>query len=146
MWAGLFAGGLVLGSVAACGDDEEAVGVTQEEYDAEVERLCGQHGEVLAAAYAEVRPDSDAEEAAFYTSDLIPRSRALIRRLADLGFPAGKDAEYRQGLNEALAVIEELAAQPYRYIDQRHRRELTPEEDLMNRLRAAFESADVVCT
>lgn len=135
----------MLGSVAACGDDEEAVAVTQEDYEAEVERLCGQHGEVLASAYSEVRPDSDAEEAAFYTSDLIPRARAIIRRLADLGFPADKDAEYRQGLNEALVVLDELAAQPYRYIDQRHRQELSPEEDLMNRLRVAFESADVVC-
>ena len=141
----MLAGVLALGSVAACGDDEGEVAVTQEEYDAEVERLCGQHGEVLSAAYSEVRPDSDAEEAAFYTSDLIPRARALIRRLADLGFPPDKDAQYRQGFNDALAVLSELGAEPYRYIDERHRQELTPEEDLMNRLRAAFASADVVC-
>jgi hypothetical protein len=109
----------LLPMVAACSDDPEPVeAVTQEEYDA---------------------------EAAFYTSDLVPRGRALIRRLADLGFPADKDAEYRAALGEALAVLATIEADPFDYIDERHRAETPPEEDLLNRLRAALDAADVPC-
>lgn len=134
-----------VGSLAACGDDEAAAPITQEEYEAEAERLCDQHGGVLAEAYSESQPDSDAEEAAFYLSDVIPRGRALVRRLADFGFPPDNAPAYTTALNEALAVLAELEAEPYRYIDQRHARTLPPEEDLMNRLQAALADADVPC-
>ena len=131
---------------AACSDDPEpAPTVTQEEYDAEAQRLCDQHGDVIERAFVEESPDSDAEEAAFYRTDLIPRGRALVRRLADLGFPPDKDAEYRAALSEALAVLAEIEADPFAYIDERHRAETPPEEDLLNRLRAAFDTADVPC-
>ena len=132
--------------VAACSDDPEPVeAVTQEEYDAEAARLCEQHGEVITRAFVEESPDSDAEEAAFYTSDLVPRGRALIRRLADLGLPPDKDAEYRAALNEALDVLATIEADPFDYIDERHRAQTPPEEDLLNRLRAALDAADVPC-
>jgi hypothetical protein len=140
--------GLVAACLAAgCNDDDAGAGeaVTQEQYDTEAVRLCAQHGDVLARAYAETRPDSDAEEAAFYESDLIPRGRSLIHRLAEMGFPPENDAAYREAFNEALAVLDQIDAEPYRYIDQRHRRELAPEEDLINRLKAAFVAADVPC-
>ena len=132
--------------VTACSDDPEpAPTVTQEEYDAEAERLCEQHGDVIERAFVEESPDSDAEEAAFYRTDLIPRARALIRRLAAIGFPPEQDAEYRAALSDALAVLGEIEADPFAYIDERHRGETPPEEDLLNRLRAAFDAADVPC-
>ena len=132
--------------VAACSDDPEPPAtVTQEDYDAEAARLCEQHGDIIERAFVEESPDSDAEEAAFYRTDLIPRTRALIRRLADLGFPTDKDAEYRAALGEALAVLGEIEADPFAYIDERHRAQTPPEEDLLNRLRAALDNADVPC-
>ena len=132
--------------LAACSDEAEAPeATTQEEYDAEAERLCNQHGEIIERAFVEVVEDSDAEEAAFYTTDLIPRTRALIRRLAELGFPPDKDAEYRAALTEAMAVLGEIEADPFTYIDERHRGETPPEEDLLNRLRASLDAADVPC-
>lgn len=135
----------VLG-LSGCGDDEEEpVAVTQEEWDAEAARLCDQHGPVLAAAYTETQPDSDADEAAFYETDVVPRGRALARGLDRFGYPPDKADQYRASLNEAIVVLQQLDDDPYGYIDQRHNRELTPEEDLMNRLRAAFAGADVPC-
>jgi hypothetical protein len=137
---------VLLPFVAACSDSEEAPeATTQEEYDAEAERLCNQHGDIIERAFVEQVEDSDAEEAAFYTTDLIPRTRALIRRLADTGFPPERDAEYREALTEAMAVLAEIEADPFAYIDQRHRRETPPEEDLLNRLRASLDAADVPC-
>ena len=131
---------------AACSAGEEAPEpTTQEEYDAEAERLCNQHGDIIERAFVERVDDSDAEEAAFYTTDLIPRTRALIRRLAETGFPPERDAEYREALTEAMAVLAEIEADPFTYIDERHRAETPPEEDLLNRLRAALDTADVPC-
>ncbi len=132
--------------VVSCSDDDEPqAAVTQEEYDAEAARLCAQHGDTIARAYVEVQPDSDAEEAAFYTTDFIPRTRALIRRLADLGLPPEQAEAYTAALNEALAVLGEIEANPLRYIDERHLGETPPEEDLLNRFRAALDDADVPC-
>ena len=137
---------VLLPFVAACSEGEEAPeAVTQEEYDAEAERLCNQHGDIIERAYVEEVEDSDAEEAAFYTTDLIPRTRALIRRLAETGFPPERDAEYREALTEAMAVLGEIEADPFTYIDERHRGETPPEEDLLNRLRRALDTADVPC-
>jgi len=137
---------VAVAGLAACGGDgEEAVTVSQAEYDEEAQRLCNQHGEFFSEAYQESRDDSDAEEAAFYRSDLIPRGRALINRLADFGFPADKSETYTASFNEALAALSDIEAEPYRYIDQRHNRELTPEEDLVNRFRAGLAGADVPC-
>ena len=137
-----------LGLLGACGDDGGGGAapptVSQEDYDAEAERLCGQHGEIIARAYSPV-DDSDAEEAAFYTSDLIPRTRALVRRLADLGLPAERRDEYTAALNEVLAVMAELEADPIGYIDSRHEESRPLEEDLLTRLRAALDAADVPC-
>jgi hypothetical protein len=135
----------VLLLASACSDEEEPEVVTQEVYDEEAERLCGQHREILERAYTETVPDSDAEEAAFYTSDLIPRARALIRRLGEIGFPPERDAEYREALNRALTALADLEAHPYRYIDQRHRGVIAPEDDFINRLREAFADAEVPC-
>lgn len=137
-------GVLALG-LGACGDDEETVAVSQEDYDQEVARLCEQHGEVFARAYADVRDDSDAEEVAFYRSDFFPRVRALVRALDEMGFPTDKDAEYRQALNEALAAMGEIEAQPYRYLDERQRREFAPEDDPINKFQAALREADIPC-
>ena len=140
----LFLGALAL--LGACSDDDSAGAdpVTQEEYDAEAQRLCDQHGEVIARAYSPV-DDSDAAEAAFYTTELVPRTRALIRRLADLGLPPDRSAEYTTALNDALTVLGEIEADPFAYIDSRHDESSPPEEDLLNRLRAALDAADVPC-
>lgn len=141
--AGAVAVGLVL---AGCSDDDGTpTAITQEQYDDEATRLCGLHGPVIAAGYVEHVEDSDAEEAAFYRTDFIPRGRALIHGLADWGFPADKDAEYRESLNEGLAVLQELEDDPFGYIDHRHRQDQPPEEDLLNRFRVALDGADVPC-
>lgn len=143
--AWILAGFVLLGTVA-CGNDEDAGDVvTEEEYAAEAERLCDQHGAVLEEAYVEPRADSDAEEAAFYTTDFVPRARALITRLGSFGFPPDKDEEYRASLNDALAALQAIQDEPYRYIDQRHRQELSPEDDLVNRVRNGLAGADVPC-
>lgn len=138
-------GALALG-LGACGDDEETVTVTQEDYDEEVARLCEQHGRFFARAYTDRREDSDAEEVAFYRSDFFPRVRAMVRSVDEMGFPPDKDADYRAALNEALGAMSEIEAEPYRYLDERQRREFTPEEDPINRFRAALARADVPCS
>jgi hypothetical protein len=133
---------------AACGDDggeEAAPAPTQEEYDAEAARLCEQHGAIIARAYIEATPDSDAEEAAFYTTDFVPRTRALIRALASFGLPEEQDEAYRAALNDALAALDQIAADPIGYIDDRHDQSVPPEEDLLNRIRAGLTAADVPC-
>lgn len=137
----------VLG-LSGCGDDEEEpVAVTQEEWDAEAARLCDQHGPTLADAYVEEpgEVDADADEAAFIRTDVVPRGRALVRGLDAFGYPADKAEQYRASLNEALAALQALADDPFGYLDDRHARRLSPEEDLLNRLRAAFAGADVPC-
>jgi hypothetical protein len=132
---------------AACGDDgEDATGTaSQEAWDAEAARLCEQHGSVIARAYNETVPDSDAEEAAFYTTDFVPRTRALIRGLADLGLPAEREEQYRTALNDALDALGQIEADPFGYIDERHAQETPPEEDLLNRIRAGLTAADIPC-
>jgi hypothetical protein len=136
---------LVLSSLAACSEDKAAAAVSQDQYDEAATRLCEQHGPVLAEAYDEVRPDSDAEEAAYYLSDYVPRARAVISELAGDGFPPDKAEAYTTALNDALAALDELATQPYRYIDQRHARTVAPDDDLLVRVRHDFESADIPC-
>jgi len=145
VWASAVVVLLGIGVLAGCGDDEEAVVITQAAYDEEAERLCTQHGESLARAYSDVRADSDAEEASLYTTEFIPRGRALINRLHEFGLPPDKAEEYTAGFNEALAALGAIEAEPYRYIDMRHARELTPEEDYVNRFRAGLAAADVPC-
>lgn len=132
--------------LTACGDDgEEPEVISQDQWDAEAQRLCDQHGDVLAEAYSESQPDSDAEEAAFYEADVVPRGRAIVRGLDALGYPPDRDDEYRTSLNEVLTVLQQLDDDPFGYIDDRHDRSLPPEQDLMNRLRAGLEGADVPC-
>jgi hypothetical protein len=132
---------------AGCGDDGggERVTVSEEEYEAEVERLCNQHGAVLAEAYGEVVPDSDAAEVDYYRTDYIPRAKALISRLAEFGFPAEHDAEYREVLTEALEALNDLEADPFRYLDRRHRGVIDPDADFLTVVRRSFEAAGIPC-
>ncbi len=132
-------------AVAGCSDDDGGATVTQEEYDAEAERLCNQHGDVFARAQVEDTPDSDAEDVTYYTTELIPRARSVINRLAELGFPPDRDAEYRAALTDAVDALNDLEAEPYRYVDDRHDGTIDPEEDYITRLRRGFEGADVPC-
>ncbi len=131
---------------AGCSDDDGGGGpVTQEEYDAEAERLCNQHGDVFARAQVEDTPDSDAEDVTYYTTELIPRARSVISRLAELGFPPDRDADYRAALTDANDALNDLEAEPYRYVDDRHDGTIDPEQDYITRLRRGFEAADVPC-
>ena len=52
-------------------------------------------------------------------------------RLAELGFPPEHDADYRAGLNAGVGALDDLAADPYRFIDMRHRSVLEPDEDYL---------------
>jgi hypothetical protein len=133
-------------ALAACVDDDDdgAEVVTAEQWAEEAELLCSQTGPFLAQAYTETVPDSDAEEAAFYTTELIPRTRGLVNQLALLGFPPENEAEYRAGLNDVIAALAELEAEPYEYIDQRHQG-IDPENDVVSRIQRGLAAADVPC-
>jgi len=139
--------GLLAFALGACGDSAEEARpvVSREDYETEVARLCAQHGPILSRAYGDVVVDSDAEEAAYYRADFIPRGRAVIRGLAEFGFPEGEEEGYIESLNGALDALATIEESPFRYIDQRHDRVFTPEEDLVNRFRAGIEGADIVC-
>lgn len=134
--------------LAGCGDDEggdDVPSVSQEDYDAEAARLCQQHGAIITRGFVEVQPDSDAEEAAFYTTEFIPRTRAFVNTLADFGVPDDRREGYLDGLNRVLAALDELQADPFGYIDERHRQETPPEDDILNRIRAGLDDADIPC-
>jgi hypothetical protein len=146
-WWTAFGVGLALAAgVAGCGDDGGgAEVVTQEQYEAEAERLCTQHGSVFERAYNDTAIDSDAEEVDFFLADFIPRAKAFINRLAELGFPPDRDADYREALTDALDALNELEAEPYRYVDDRHDGTIDPDEDFLTRVRRGFEAADIPC-
>jgi hypothetical protein len=133
---------LLLGT-AAC-SDEAPEAVSQEQYDELAQRLCDQHADTIARAFSETIPDSDSEEANYYTGELIPIAKAMIQRLVDLGFPPDRDADYRAGLVEANDALNTLAADPYRYIDQRHEG-IDPDTDLLRRVERGFHEADIPC-
>ncbi len=140
---GLLACGAAL-ALASCGDDEEPERVTPAQWEEEATRLCAQHGEVLARAYTEQVPDSDAGEAAFYTADFVPRARAVVRRLVELGFPPEDEEVYRAALGRVIDALAELEAAPHQYIDDRHRG-IDPDDDLLVYVEEGFAAADVPC-
>lgn len=136
---------LLLLATPACTGEGTAAAATQEEYDEEAARLCVQHGPTLANAYHDTRPDSNAEEVAFYRTDLVPRVRGLVARLVDVGLPEDRREAYAEALNEALAAVNELEADAVRYLNRRQAGRIPTDEDLVVRLRRALQSADVPC-
>jgi hypothetical protein len=134
---------LALGA-AACGDDDEAQPVSQETWDEQAAELCESTGVYLQRAYTEEVPDSDAQEVAFYRTELVPRVRGLVNHLALLGFPPDQDAAYRAGLNQVLDALNRLELEPYEYIDERHEG-IDPEDDLITLVQQGLAAADVPC-
>src|SRR5690606_14987436 len=102
---------------AACADP--GGGAIADDYAAAAEQLCTTHGAALQRAYTEARPDSNAEEAAFYRTDLVPRVRAIVSQLRRVGLPADHADAYADALQRALAAAEELDADPLRYLQRR---------------------------
>lgn len=123
----LLAGALVLGAfgAAACGDDEddaeaEEEVVTDEEYAAEVARLCEQHTAELEDEAVDMVEDgeSDADIASFLQVERIPRTRAVMEGLQEHGIPPARQAEILLAFNEISAELDRLDSDTYGFIDR----------------------------
>ena len=134
---------------AACSDDEPAGGATvsEEQYEENVAGLCDQHGIALAEIQAEFEnaARSDADRAAFFRSDYIPRVRSIVRALADEGFPAEHDAEYRESLSDALAAATLLEENTFEFIDGFRRGDLAEGENYLERIQIGLADAGIDC-
>ena len=109
----------------ACSDDDDAAQaeedvVTDDEYAAQVERLCEQHAAELEDEALDMVADgrSDADVASFLQVERIPRTRAVMEGLADFGLPPERAAEILVAFNEVNAELNRLNSDTYGYIDR----------------------------
>lgn len=144
---GVVALGMVLVLALAGCDDDESVTVSQESYDETAAALCERHFGEFTEARAEYQSSgrSDAEQAALFRAEFVPRVRAIVRGINRAGYPADKEADYRAALGAALAAAQEIEDDTYELIDRRRRGDLPEDEDPFDRITEAFDDADVPC-
>jgi hypothetical protein len=115
---------VALGAAACSDDDDDAQAeedvVTDDEYAAEVERLCEQHAAELEDEAVDMVADgeSDADIASFLQVERIPRTRAVMEGLVEFGLPPERAAEILAAFNEVNSELNRLNSDTYGYIDR----------------------------
>jgi hypothetical protein len=125
-WRPLVVGAVVLAALGAgaCSDDDDAQAeedvVTDDEYAAEVERLCEQHAAELEDEAVDMVADgaSDADVVSFLRVERIPRTRAVMEGLVAFGLPPARAAEIVTAFNEVNSELNRLNGDTYGYIDR----------------------------
>ena len=132
-------------SLSGCGeDDPEPVSVRQ--YRAKAEELCAQHGTVINEERGDIAGQtSDAEVAAFYRAEFVPRVRAIVQSLDAFGYPAEDAATYADASSRAFPALQEIQDDTYLIIDKLRRGELEDDDNPLVDLRRALTDLDVPC-
>jgi hypothetical protein len=106
------------GGLAACSEEEDPV-VSDSEYAESVIALCDRQMTPLLEEWDELRARdfSDAELAAFYTSEQVPRIRSILRGAQNGGLPP--DQEVHQAISDGAAALQEIEDDAPGLIDQR---------------------------
>ena len=132
------------GGIAACSDDEIPV-VSEEAYAESVTSLCERHMPALLAEWDDLRdaPFSDAELAAFYRSEMVPRQRSILRSVRNAGLPAV--AEVHNGINTAADALQEIEDDAAALIDRRRDETFLEGENPWINLNAALAGAGIDC-
>lgn len=133
------------GALAACGDDEGTAVVSEEAYLESVTAQCERHSPALLQAWDDLRaaPFSDAELAAFYTSEMVPRVRSILRAVRNDGLPA--DEAVHEGFNTAAAALQEIDDDPAGLIDRRRDGTFLEDENPWIELNEALAVTRITC-
>lgn len=130
--------------LAACSDEEDPI-ATPEEYREAAVRQCDRHMTPLLGAWDRLRsaPFSDAELAAFYRSELVPRVRSILRSLRADGLPP--DEAVHTAINDAAAALQQIEDDAAGLIDRRRNGNFLEDENPWVNLNAALRTAGVDC-
>ena len=132
------------GGLAACGEEETPV-ATESEYLESVVALCDRQMTPLLEEWDELRAGtfSDAELAAFYTSEQVPRIRSILRGAQNSGLPPV--AEVHQGISDAAVALQEIEDDAPGLIDRRRDGTFLEDENPWINLNAALDAAGITC-
>lgn len=139
-----FALAAIGGGLAACSDEEDPV-ATDDEYAEAVTALCDRQMTPLLAEWDELRARdfSDAELAAFYTSEQVPRIRSILRGARNGGLPP--DQVVHQAINDGAVALQEIEDDAPGLIDQRRDGTFLEGENPWINLNAALAAARIDC-
>lgn len=133
------------GALAACSDDADTTQVSDEAYLESVTLRCERHAPALLEAWDDLRaaPFSDAELAAFYTSELVPRTRSILRAIRNDGLPASP--EVVEAFSTAASALQEIDDDAAGLIDQRRDDTFLEGENPWINLNEALATARITC-
>jgi hypothetical protein len=142
--ASAFALVMLGGVLGACTDDEIPV-VSESEYRETVTALCDRQMTPLLEAWDDLRAGtfSDAELAAFYSSEQVPRIRSILRGARNSGLPAVDDVH--QGISDGAEALQEIEDDPAGLIDRRRDGTFLEDENPWINLNVALADASIDC-
>jgi hypothetical protein len=132
------------GGLAACGEEETPV-VSESEYLESVVALCDRQMTPLLEEWDELRARdfSDAELAAFYRSEQVPRIRSILRGAQNGGLPP--DQVVHQAINDGAVALQEIEDDAAALIDRRRDGTFLEGENPWINLNAALEAGRIDC-
>ena len=133
------------GGMAACSDDDPPPVVSEEQYRESIADACDRHMPTLLEAWDDLRaaPFSDAELAAFYRSEMVPRQRSILRSVRNAGLPPIDAAA--TGINDAAEALQEIEDETAAVIDRRRDGTFLEGENPWINLNAALDTAGIEC-
>lgn len=132
------------GGLAACSDDPPPI-ASEDQYRETVTELCERHMPSLLDEWEGLRsnPFSDAELAAFYRSEMVPRVRSILRGARNTGTP--QDADIQEAISDAAEALQEIEDDAAALIDRRRDGTFLDDENPWINLNAALATARMDC-